>query len=74
MKLLNLLEEEAEGEPFFYSTDKLASELKILPPSIKEVFFKLKDNGYNAYRTHFNPMSFKTNAPKDVIKKTFNNA
>jgi tRNA (guanine26-N2/guanine27-N2)-dimethyltransferase len=72
LKLLDLLEEEAEGEPFFYTTDKLASELKILPPSIREVFLKIENSGYNSCRTHFHPMGFKTNAPKDIIKKIFN--
>jgi tRNA (guanine26-N2/guanine27-N2)-dimethyltransferase len=70
-KLLDLLEEEADGPPFFYTTDDLASDFKISPPKMSLIFENLNNNGYNVFRTHFSPTSFKTNAPINQIKKIF---
>jgi tRNA (guanine26-N2/guanine27-N2)-dimethyltransferase len=70
-KLLDLLEEEADGPNFFYETDKLASTLKKSPPKMEKIFSKLKEKGYNVYRTHFSSIGFKTNAPKSEIEKVF---
>jgi len=70
-KLLDLLEEEADGSNFFYETDKLASIFNKSPPKMEFIFKKLKDKGYNVYRTHFSSIGFKTNAPKSEIEKVF---
>lgn len=70
-KLLDLLEEEADAPNFFYTTDGLASFLKKSPPKMETVFEKLRSKGYEVFRTHFNPTSFKTNAPKNEIEKVF---
>lgn len=72
-KLLDLLEEEANAPGFFYTTDDIASSLKISPPRISTVFKKLKNNGYKVSRTHFSPTGFKTNAPKEKIEEVFKN-
>jgi tRNA (guanine26-N2/guanine27-N2)-dimethyltransferase len=68
---LDLLEEEANASAFFYTTDNLASLLKIAPPKMEHIFKKLKEKGYDAARTHFSPTGFKTNAPRDEIKTIF---
>jgi len=70
-KLLDLLEEEADAPPFFYATDGLASALKKSPPKMEIVFEKLRNKGYDVFRTHFSPTGFKTNAPKNEIEKVF---
>jgi len=70
-KLIYLFEEEANAPPFFYTTDDLASFLKIAPPKIENIFKKLNNRGYKVYRTHFSTTAFKTNAPLDDIKKVF---
>jgi tRNA (guanine26-N2/guanine27-N2)-dimethyltransferase len=70
-KLLDLLEEEADAPNFFYTTDGLASVLKKSPPKMEAVFEKLRSKEYEVFRTHFNPTSFKTNAPKNEIEKVF---
>jgi len=70
-KLLDLLEEEADAPEFFYTTDKLASILKKSPLKMRTIFKKLQEKGYNVYRTHFNPIGFKTDAPKSEIEKVF---
>jgi len=69
--LLDLLEEEADAPNFFYTTDGLASDLKKSPPKMKIIFEKLKNNGYNVFRTHFSPTGFKTNSPITEIKSVF---
>ena len=70
-KLSDLLEEESDSPCFFYTTDSLASYLKKSPPKTKKLFEQLLKQGFEVYRTHFNPMGFKTNASLDNIKKLF---
>ncbi|UCF12151.1 MAG: tRNA (guanine(10)-N(2))-dimethyltransferase [Thermoplasmatales archaeon] len=70
-KLLSLFEEEANAPPFFYTTDDIASFLKMAPPKIEKIFEKLTNKGYKVFRTHFSSTGFKTNAPLDEIKKVF---
>ena len=70
-KLLDVLEEESDSPVFFYTTDNLASSLKISAPSMRTVFETLNKNGYNVYRTHFSSTGFKTNALIKDIKKIF---
>jgi tRNA (guanine26-N2/guanine27-N2)-dimethyltransferase len=69
--LLNLLEEEAEGPPFFYTTNDLSSLLKVSPPTMERLFETLTKQGYLVTRTHCTPTGFKTNAPFPVIKEVF---
>jgi len=68
---LGLLEEESNAPVFFYTTDGLASLLKISPPKMEHIFEKLKEKGYDVARTHFSSTGFKTNASMDEIKVIF---
>jgi len=70
-KLLYLLEEEADAPEFFYTSDSLSSDLKISPPSMEFIINRLKNKGYNVFRTHFNSTGFKTSAPLNIIKEVF---
>jgi len=70
-KLISILEEEADAPPFFYTTDGLASDLKMTTPRIDDIFEKLQNKGFNVYKTHFCPTGFKTNASLDIIKEVF---
>lgn len=70
-KLLDLLEEEADAPAFFHTTDGMASVLKKSPPTMKTVFDKLRNKGYEVFRSHFGPTCFKTNAPQNEIEKVF---
>ena len=72
-KLLDLLEEEAGAPGFFYTTDDIASLLRISPPKMSTIFEKLKKDGYEVSRTHFSSTGFKTNAPKKKIEAVFKN-
>jgi tRNA (guanine26-N2/guanine27-N2)-dimethyltransferase len=70
-KLLSIFEEESHAPPFYYTTDHIASFLKISTPKIEKIFEKLTSRGYKVFRTHFSPTGFKTNASFNEIKKVF---
>ena len=70
-KILYFLEEEADVPAFFYTSDSIASEMKISPPKMEVIFEKLKNKGYQAFKTHFSSTGFKTNAPLNEIKSIF---
>jgi len=71
LRLLDMLEEEANAPPFFYTTENVASVLKLSPPRMETIFDKLKNKGYDVFRTHYTPTGFKTNAPRDEIEVIF---
>lgn len=62
-ELLQTLRDEAEGPPLYYSTNLTASRAKTGPPPIREFVEALRDEGYAATRTHFDPEAVKTDAP-----------
>jgi tRNA (guanine26-N2/guanine27-N2)-dimethyltransferase len=70
-KQLDFFEEETDAPCFFYTTDSLASFFKKSPPKLETILCRLKDNGYNVFRTQFSPTGFKTNAPRNEIEKEF---
>ena len=70
-RLLLLLEDEADGPPFFYTINDLSSFLKQSPPSMGHIVDRLRTKGYIVTRTHCTPTGFKTNAPLDVITEVF---
>jgi tRNA (guanine26-N2/guanine27-N2)-dimethyltransferase len=71
LKLLDLLENEADSTPFFYTTENLSSILKISPPSLNYIIEKLKEKGYDVNKTHFSKTGFKTNSSIDEIEDIF---
>ncbi len=71
LKLLNLLEEEAEAPAFFYTINTIASALKTSAPSRKTLFQTLQKQGFFVCRTHHDPTGFKTNASKQDIINAF---
>ena len=70
-KLLDLLEEEADAPPFFYTTNDLSSFLNQSPPTMEHIFERLRNKGFIVTRTHCTPTGFKTNASLDVITEVF---
>lgn len=70
-KLLDLLEEEADAPPFFYTINDLSSLLKVSPPTMKYIIEQLKNKGFIVSRTHCTPTGFKTNAPLGVVTEVF---
>ncbi|MEF8879648.1 MAG: tRNA (guanine(10)-N(2))-dimethyltransferase [Candidatus Thermoplasmatota archaeon] len=70
-QLLEHLEDEVDFPAFFYYVDEITSALKISPPKRKTFFRQIEKEGYRVCRTHFNPIGFKTKAPKEIVKKVF---
>ena len=68
-KLLSLLQCELD-EPFFYDVHRVSSDLSVSSPKIDVVLERLRNQGFTASRTHFNPVGVKTDASLDVVKKT----
>jgi len=71
LNLLNLLENEANASPFFYTTDNLASLLKKSPPRLSWIIEKLNEKGYDVSKTHFSKTGFKTNSSREEIEDIF---
>ena len=62
-KLLALVQEECEAPAFYYRTDVLSARLKTKPPKLTSLLEGLREKGYQATRTHFDPTGFRSNAP-----------
>jgi tRNA (guanine26-N2/guanine27-N2)-dimethyltransferase len=67
IRMLELIRGEAEV-PFFYDHHVLCRDLKATPSHIGALLDALEAEGYKASRTHFSGVSFKTDAPLNVIK------
>ena len=61
-KLLNLTKNEAIMPAAYYVIDKLSGKLNLPAPSNQAFFDALKNSGYQAVPTHFNPRGIKTDA------------
>ncbi len=71
IKLLDLLEDESEAPPFFYTTDSIGSQVHCSPPPLNSLMQMIKDKGYDVHRTHFHPCGFKTTASSHFIEQTY---
>ncbi|MBD3353121.1 MAG: tRNA (guanine(10)-N(2))-dimethyltransferase [Candidatus Lokiarchaeota archaeon] len=55
--------------PFFYAIPRVADSIDSVFPSMDEIIEKLKNKGYNAARTHFDPSGIKSDANIEIIKE-----
>ena len=65
--------EESDLQPTYYTLDEIASRMKSAPLKLDNAIQKLKDAGFNASRTSFNPTGFRTNCQINEILKIFGN-
>lgn len=68
-KILALIKEECDAPATYYVLDKICDEMNLLVPSAKKVLYFLKEKGFQASPTHFNPKGIRTNASAAEIKK-----
>lgn len=72
-KILNLIKNETDAPITYYVIDRLCDALNLPVPPVKRVIEALKDYGFNAYQTHFNPKGIRTDASvvevKEILKK-----
>ena len=69
LKLLNACLLEACSPATFYDVHTVCKSLKISAPKLDLIFDEIKNQGFIAIKTHFNPLGIKTNATiKDIEK------
>ena len=69
LKLLNACLLEACAPATFYDVHTVCKSLKISAPKLDLIFDEIKNQGFIAIKTHFNPLGIKTNATiKDIEK------
>jgi tRNA (guanine26-N2/guanine27-N2)-dimethyltransferase len=77
-RLLTRIDEEWEAPLFYYRTDVHSARLAVKPPKISSVLDALRESGYKATRTHFDPNGFRTDAPNrevsSIVKSLANKA
>jgi len=69
IRLLSLIQNEAEGPATYYVTDKICDKMNLSTPPLIKVINELKEEGFRATPTHFNRKGFRTKAPARVIKE-----
>jgi tRNA (guanine26-N2/guanine27-N2)-dimethyltransferase len=70
--ILLMLEESSINIPWSYEIPNIAQKIGTTVPAINAVISKLKELGFDSYKTHFSGTSLKTNAQEPVIKSVVN--
>ncbi len=68
LKLLNSCLLEADAPATFYDVHTICKSLKISAPKLDLIFDAIKNEGYVAIKTHYNPLGIKTNANIKTIQ------
>jgi len=68
-KLLSTATAEAEAPVTYYVVDKISNKLGLPVPSVNALLQVLRDNGFQAFPTHFNSRGIRTNAPTLTMQK-----
>lgn len=73
LKLLNQCKEEANAPATFYHIHKMCRILHVSSPKLDVFINKLEEHGFNAIKTHYDPLGIKTEATSkeilDIIKE-----
>ncbi|MFH1327809.1 MAG: tRNA (guanine(10)-N(2))-dimethyltransferase [Candidatus Bathyarchaeota archaeon] len=72
-RIIERIMSEMGGSPTYYVLSVLCDFLNISTPSLTKVIEEIKEAGFKASLTHFNPQGIKTNAPKSVLVETLKN-
>ena len=73
LKMLSLVQDEAEAPVTYYAVDKICDKLNLPVPPLKKVIDTIREAGFQAVPTHFNSRGFRTNAPADSVKEVIAN-
>ena len=71
MKHFDVFEDEADAPLWYYTTNDVASILRMSPPRLDRLFTRFNDEGIPIFRTQFDPTGFKTSASLDAVKEIF---
>ena len=69
LKMLSLVQNEAEAPVTYYRVDKICDKLNLPIPPQKKVLEKIRKAGFQAVLTHFNSRGLRTDAPANVVKE-----
>ena len=69
LKLLNSCLHEADAPATFFDIHSICKSLKISAPKLDLIFNELKNKGFIAIKTHYNPLGIKTDANISDLKK-----
>ena len=69
LKLLNSCLHEADAPATFFDIHSICKSLKISAPKLDLIFDELKNKGFIAIKTHYNPLGIKTDANISDLKK-----
>ena len=69
LKMLSLVQNEAEAPVTYYRVDKICDKLNLPIPALKKVLDNVRKAGFQAVLTHFNSRGFRTDAPANVVKE-----
>ncbi len=69
LRLLSLIQNEAESSTTYYVTDRICHKLNLSTPPLIKVINELKKKGFQATLTHFNRKGFRAEASARVVKE-----
>ena len=69
LKLLNSCLNEADAPVTFFDVHTICKSLKISTPKLDLIFEEIKNNGFIAIKTHYNPLGIKTDATIEDITR-----
>jgi tRNA (guanine26-N2/guanine27-N2)-dimethyltransferase len=67
--MLSLMRAEVSTSIPYYVVDKLCDSLNLPVPSVKKVIETLREQGFQASLTHFNPRGIRSDAPASRIRR-----
>ena len=70
-RMLSVWREEQASPALFFTVDELARKTKKSPPKLGELVDFIKENGYDASKTHFDPKGFKTDMPAKKLTAAY---
>jgi len=69
LKLISLVQDEAESPATYYVVDKICDKLNLSVPPLTKVVDGVRRAGFQATLTHFNSRGVKTTAPASIVKE-----
>jgi tRNA (guanine26-N2/guanine27-N2)-dimethyltransferase len=67
LKMLSLVQNEAEGPVTYYTVDKICDKLNLPIPALKKVIDRIRKAGFQVVPTHFNSRGVRTDAAASVV-------
>jgi tRNA (guanine26-N2/guanine27-N2)-dimethyltransferase len=67
LKMLSLVQNEAEAPVTYYRVDKICDKLNLPVPALKKVIDRIRKAGFQAVPTHFNSRGIRTDAAASVV-------